>query len=168
MSLQTQCMNLFDLPLSKAMIEAHNKLQGSYVYLNGYIRLVKRINHTSIEFGADKLRICENTEVLSLKVFLPETGVYFNRDSVPIILYKKPLRQWCPSFKAENYQIHFPESRTDDITSIDVTNRKEVWVDRDAIIRYYSSRIGHVSTEDTVVCTNLYFSQELKDWMKNG
>lgn len=170
-----ECLSrVLDLPVGELLIvEARNKLTGSFGFVNG-----KLVYFSDFEFDRLWVRVFKNNKELPQQVFLekeveeislwtPETGAYRTEQDGVIVLTKLPLRQWSKSFKAENYGIEvFDGASIGNYTDILPETRTEFWVSRNKSLMYLSKKIGTV-VGDTYECIPL-FKQDVEDWMKHG
>jgi len=159
-----------DLPFDWAAKESPSKLGETYLFLNDILVFVNGINGDGITFSTPSGTMhtfTDEDQVDSLKVWVPETGVYFKKGSdEAVFLQRRPLRQWRKSFSPSFYELNFIGGKVFKIFDIDTASRKSIWVDRFGVIRHYTKEIGYVKDSENIVCTVKHFRQELSDWTK--
>lgn len=161
-----------------AFHEAQNKLSNTVVkvsygnlYQNKKLIIRTFLDLNSIEFinyDGNRFILKENNLTkIDIKIWLPETGVYFNQNKDPFVFYKKPRRQWKKSFSNENYDIESLNGLSlIDYNQIIDDSHSEIWIyDKKKLLMYYGKKIGKIEN-NKIICTNMLFKQEIKDWIK--
>ncbi len=171
MTLLKELQRIMDMP--DPVEEANKKLTKCYMIVNGEIKYVSSYMHDK-----DAVKWYDRTSdrttallVKTLDVFLPESGIYKCADTY-IQVVKKPLRQWQRSMSESFYTVQdllTGSSRMDTLVLTKVLQGKkvDVWVSSEANIYYKNSRIGFIKDENTLICENKHFKQELLDWSRN-
>lgn len=146
--------------------EARNKLTGTYMFLNNTLVCIHEINTTSIIYtnmdGDSHTK--RQDEIESLRVFLPECGVYlYNR--LPFLLTKKSKKQWRKSF-CWSYYIG---GGIDNTAAYHIANQNPISdVYRyNNLIMYLDIKIG-VMIGDMLLpkCTNKLFQSEFDEFIQ--
>lgn len=109
----------------------------------------------------------ENTAI-KIDVWLPETGVYFTKQGFPVLIIKKPKRQWKKSFNLENYKIDLLDEDNffTNYNEIIDESRTEFWINKQKKrMMYFGKQIGKIEN-NSIICTNMLFEQEIKDWIR--
>lgn len=171
MSLLEELQRIMDMP--NPTDEADKKLTKCYMVVNGEIKYVYSYLHDKgglsfYDRATDKKHAIV---VKTLDVFLPESGIYKCEDTY-IQVVKKPVRQWQRSMSENFYTVQdllTGNGRMDSVvlTKIFKGKKVDVWVSSEANIYYKNSRIGFIKDEDTLICENKHFKQELLDWSRN-
>jgi hypothetical protein len=165
-----------DLPDPRS--EANKKLCNTYMVVNGEILYIKEFNYSldyilyaKDHFTSGTLKVKPKT----LSVWLPEVGLYPLRSGQAIFVMKCPKRQWLKSLSTTYYTFRIVGS---DLYSIDKattlynqiyqSKRVTIFVDSERNIFYLDENIGYVKDKDTLVCTDIRYIQELKDWERDN
>lgn len=171
MSLKQCLENILELPEEKLYGEASAKLTKTWVKLNGELVKVIALDKTEIVVANKEgvYTTYHEKKVNKLEIFLPESGVYFeNKTNEPLVLFRKPLRQWHKSYYPELYAATSIFGQVDPV-NIDESSRTEFWKDKVNRLWYWTTRIGYVDpVKKKVVCTHSHYQQELKDWLTYG
>ena len=168
MNIAKALAQVMDLPVSLAIQEAQNKLHETTVLINGELHFIYDV--TSKYIACVNKPLSESfclEEVDSLEVWIPETGVYFTKDTAtPVFFQRKPNRQWKKSFSPTFYNITSLNGNDYSVLKIDPNSRKTIWVDSNKVIWYFNTKIGYIKDSSSLVCTSSIFEQELKDWSR--
>jgi len=180
MSLNIELTNLFEL--LNPWKEARNKLNNTYLIINDSLVFVNHISaeeqtiyYVSLFTAPHEKSLCDH-EVKTLKIWLPEAGVYINRETGFVVLtYKTAKRQWLRSYSPTYYNSQFLVEGNKQqfyspcgskIETIFKYPRQDIWVSKDKFIYYWALKIGFIKDSETVVCTDNRFKQEIIDWSK--
>lgn len=163
-----------------AFHEAQSKLAGTVLKISQkgkyenqkfYVRTFLDYNTIELTNPEGNRVILKETNVdapIKIDIWLPETGVYFTKQGFPLLIVKKPTRQWKKSFNTENYQLaQLDDSQNiTDYNEIIDQSRSEFWISKYRNkMMYYGRQIGRIE-KNSIVCTNMLFEQEIKDWIK--
>lgn len=163
---------LLDLPIPYAVKEIGQKFSSTYMILNGeLVYITEALQECVLISGKKGGRPYSNTisedEVLSLEVWLPKSGVYYKKDScIPVLIYRRPIRQWRKSFSYGFYTTFFLGGEEFNILDVDVNSWREYWITPNKVIMYFGQPVGYIKNSSTYVCTDPTFVSELTDWMK--
>lgn len=153
--------------------EARKKLLETWVIVNG-------IPSKILEFHgeeSDKLTLRSTTGIASvelvktLEIFLPESGVYADEKGGGILVVKLPKRQWQKSFSENFYKIRAivkgHKVPTNYLDFVHKGPRQDIFLDGKKNIWFWENQIGKIEN-GKVVCLDMNFEQELKDWSRDA
>lgn len=170
-TLKEHLERILDFPAGGAGVraEAHSKLAETYMMVNGELALVK-------EFGSTEMLIVTRgsprklvSDIQSLDVCLPETGVYFTKDRKgALFLSRLPKRQWKRSLSGTFYKIEELIGSAN-LFSLDYSSPHSFWISPKGNVYHMCEKVGHLDqTNKEVICTKETFLQEMKDWLRDG
>ena len=158
------------MDLDEPFVEANKKLIDTYIFINDELVYLKEIGEGTGTVIVEDLehRVLKRMKVSTIKVFLPETGIYPLEKGGFVFLTRLPKKQWHKSFTTNNYSFLCVNCKKDSKTILNISKSKRyiLYVDSDKQIYYLTRCIGYIKNAQEVVCTNLNFKQELKDWIK--
>jgi len=148
--------------------EAKKKLMGSWCFVNNELVQIYDIPSDSV-ITADVCGKKKHIEVQTLKTWLPQTGIYPLESGQACFVVKQPKRQWHRSFMHSFYNVSSLEPTLlpkNYLQLIAASQKTNIFVDTKQNIWWWSKIIGFVKNNETIVCTNKYYKQELIDWCK--
>lgn len=168
MSLLTELQHIFP-GLGNPYEEAKKKLIGTWCLVNDNLVKIVDITGQHILTYNDN-EDSKNIPVTTLKPWLPQTGLYPIKTGIALFIVKRPVRQWNRSFHYDYYKIYFPNGTEVETTKIlpelAQTKRTNIFIDSERRIWWWDKTIGYIKNNQTIVCTNKYYKQELIDWSK--
>lgn len=167
---------VLDLPYKWVFKEAQTKLNETRMFLNGalvYIVSISQDHGVMYKFLISPTKdyaplLMQASDVSSLEVFLPQSGIYRTTSGQVVMLTKNPIRQWKRSYNNGIYNYTCLVGDTDLYPEeLIIDSRTDIWVSPKNHILYYDIIIGEVVGK-TIFCTNKLYEQELIDWIKYG
>lgn len=164
------------MELDNPIAEANKKLRNTYMIVNGEIALVSDFNIETNQIFINNGKNVESVIAKSLKVWLPDAGLYQSDIGNLLLVSKIPKRQWSKSFSGEYYKV-------EQVGQIGFRHRKyshslqlynsildkeplDFGVDSCGDIYYENELVGSVVDSKSIMCHNPNYEQELSDWCK--
>lgn len=177
MSLLRRLSHILQLKDAQTIVEeTKRKLKKTWMIVNGIpVLIADFVIDAEIIIGSESgdLDSLKNYKFSTLEKWLPEAGLYSLSDGSIVYLTKHPRRQWLLSFNENYYETKILGTRGKKIPinirkEIYEGKRKDICVDAGGVIYYLSSKIGYILNENTLMCTDSRFRQELIDWGKEN
>jgi hypothetical protein len=175
MSLKTELQKIINL--YDPFVEASKKLVNTYMYVNEelhYIKAFDAVDGSIITYDEKKELHIKIKPIKSLKVWLPETGIYPFANGNFVILSRSAKKQWLKSFSDSFYITQIKgnaqwkgiKGKKELIIEMSKRNCLIIYTAPDKYIWYIDRIIGYVKNSAEIICTEPIFQQELKDWIR--
>ena len=162
--LQNLLSNIMDLPYPLSLKEAQKKLIHTYMKVNGKTVYIANIEDNLIQYEDGQNHFTsKDTEITSLEVLLPDTGIYFI-DENPYYLLKLPKRQWKKSMSWDFYKVNGAFKPNQMVKKM-VESKKQsdgLWKNKTDVY-YLTLKIGKINKLNQIVLINNSFKQEVID-----
>ena len=163
---------ILDLPINRVFDETSSKLEGTTMLVNGELAHVHRIREDGLILSSitGREKGVAHTEIKTLEVWLPKTGVYTQRGTTnnKVLLERIPERQWKRSFNPSFYVVEYLTKTGFDILETIPNTWESFWVDSNRTIWFLDLKVGVCEGDGTVTCTDARFVQELQDLSREG